>query len=346
MILQGLLLGTLLFIITFLFVNWVLSVKPYKGPVTPHFNGKTFRNPSQRGAKGFKSIFEYMFKRQPDKWPSPYEDFVRSEPLPVPNKDDIQYTFVNHSTFLIQHQGLNILTDPIWSKRCSPFQFMGPARTRPPGLKFEDLPPIDLVLVSHNHYDHLDKPTIKKLNQKHNPQYITPLGVGNVIKKWGGEKITEIDWWQSTNFKDLEIKALPANHFSSRGMFDRDTTQWAGFSILSNNKKIYYVGDTGYSDVFKLIGEKEGPFDLSFIPIGAYLPKWFMSPIHVCPEESVMIHNDVGSKKSVAMHFGTFKLADDDPRRSNRELKEALKVALMSEDDFMIPDEGECYREV
>jgi len=290
-----------------------------------------------------KSVATYAQKRKPDRWPKDLDQSVRSAPLEKPDPVQIQYTFVNHSTFLIQHQGINILTDPIWSKRCSPFQLIGPKRQRPPGFPFDLLPPIQLVLLSHNHYDHMDKVTIKKLNKKYEPLFIVSLGNKYLLEKWGCKRVVELDWHHSHETQDIKVTALPANHFSSRGTRDRNTSHWCGFLVTSNEKRIYFLGDTGYSDVFKETGDKYGPFDLCLIPIGAYLPRWFMGPIHVAPEEAVQVHKDLDSKKSVAMHFGTFKLADDNPVRAKRELREARKEAGLSEEDFHVPREGESY---
>ena len=163
------------------------------------------------------------------------------------------------------------------------------------------------------------------------------------MRKWGCQKVTELDWHGSSTHAALSITALPANHFSSRGTRDRNTSLWCGYLISSAQKKIYYVGDTGYSPVFEKTGKEYGPFDLCLIPIGAYLPRWFMGPIHVSPEQSVQVHKDLNSHKSVAMHFGTFKLADDNPLRAKKELKEALEKNNLTEEDFHIPNEGHSY---
>jgi len=201
-----------------------------------------------------------------------------------------------------------VVTDPVWSDRCSPVQFAGPARFRPPGVKFEDLPKVDVVVISHNHYDHLDKSTILDLIEKHDPIFVVPLGLDHLIKKWGATKIHSFDWWDKQKINSLNIQSVPANHFTSRGTFDRDQTLWCGYILNMNGHKIYFAGDTGYGDVFKEIGNRIGAIDVSLIPIGAYLPRWFMSPIHVSPKESVLIHKDVNSKHSIGMHFGTFAL--------------------------------------
>ncbi len=333
----------IVFILLVILIGGLLSTQPHRGEKTSNFNGHRFLNPSRVSAKGADGVAAYMTKRKPNKWPKDLDQSVRQTPLAKPQLDQIQYTFINHSTFLIQHKGQNILTDPIWSKRCSPFQFMGPKRQRPPGLPFEMLPSIDIVLLTHNHYDHMDKQTIRKLAIKYNPTFITSLGNKATVEKWVNSKVVELDWHQNTSINTLTYTALPANHFSSRGTRDRNTSLWCGFLIKSDSHKINFVGDTGYSSVFKEIGEKYGPFDLSLIPIGAYLPRWFMSPIHVAPEESVQLHYDLQSKKSVAMHFGTFKLADDNPARSNRELIEAREKAGLTESDFHIPKEGHSY---
>ncbi len=341
-VILGILIAFPLLVISF---GYFLSGGNYTGPVSAHFNGKRFKNPSGRDANSFKDVGKYIKDRKPDAWSYNKEAYVRQEELPNAKAEEIQYLFVNHSTFLIQHQGHNILTDPIWSKRCSPFQFAGPKRFRPPGLEFSYLPSIDLVLISHNHYDHLDKNTIKALNKNHNPTYLVPLGVDKIMKKWGCENVISLDWWQNKKVDNLEITAIPANHFSSRGTFDRNTTLWCGYVIKSDNKTIYYVGDTGYGPNFGLVKEKFPPIDLSFIPIGAFRPEWFMGPIHVTPEEGIKIHLDVASKKSVAMHFGTFPLADDNSQRAISRLRSELDRLAISESEFSVPQEGIVYQE-
>jgi len=210
---------------------------------------------------------------------------------------------------------------------------------RPPGIRFEDLPKIDLVLLSHNHYDHLDISTVFRLEEKFQPTFIVPLGVASFLKNNDIGTVVELDWWEHTN-QVLNITAVPAQHFSGRGFYDRDRSLWCGYIIEYQNKKLYFAGDSGYGSFFKDIGKRFGPLDVSMIPIGAYLPKWFMSPIHVAPQESVKIHQDVQSKQSIAMHFGTFPLADDGMGRAEKDLKSALKKTKINQSDFLIPDEG------
>lgn len=337
------------FVCLVVLIGFLLSGPKYKGPKTKHFDGKRFHNPSGRPANGFKEASKYLSSgtAMRGKWVKNYETSVRTEALPEKNQEgEILVSFVNHSTFLIQMGSKNILTDPVWSEKCSPFQFAGPGRMRPPGIEFDALPSIDLVLLSHNHYDHLDKPTVKRLVKEHNPTFIVPLGVDGLLHRWGVKqtKTIALDWDKSVDIDSIKFTATSANHFSSRGLFDRDATLWCGFIIHHQGLKCYYVGDTGYGDNFKEIGQKYGPMDLSLIPIGAYKPEWFMGPIHVTPVEAIQIHKDVKSKKSLAMHFGTFPLASDDQEEPTDWLVKARVEANISEEEFLIPEEGVSYR--
>ena len=342
-ILALLLVVAIFFSLVFLF-GYFLSGPNYKGPKSDHFNGKRFQNPSRRSAKGSSDGMKYMKERNPGPWKKNYETFVREETLPDRVAiDEVKITFVNHSTFLIQYGGLNILTDPIWSYRCSPFQFAGPHRMRPPGVKFEDLPQIDLVLLSHNHYDHFDTNTNKDLIKKFNPRYIVPLGMKSSLIKLGAKEVEELDWFQETSVGKMTVMPTPANHFSSRGLFDRNTTLWCGFLMQFNMHKLYFVGDTGYGSNFKEFGDKYGPIDLCLIPIGAYQPEWFMGPIHISPAQALQVHHDIQSKQSIAKHFGTFPLADDGMFIAQNALKKTMKEEGFDPDGFIIPDEGYSY---
>lgn len=321
-----------------------MSAPGYSGPETTHFNGKKFINNDGYEEKSTSDMLKWMFTRKPGPWNELTEADIEYGPKPAErNNDSTQvFTYVNHSTFLIQTDGLNILTDPVWSKRVSPFSFAGPKRMRPPGIRFEDLPPIDLVLISHNHYDHLDIGTLKRIQEAHDPEFITPLGVDLYLNKEGISKTTSLDWWQETDVTDsLQVAAVRAQHFSSRGMFDRDQTLWAGFVIKSLKGNIYFAGDTGYNDFFTEIGERYAPIKTSLIPIGAYIPRWFMSPVHVDPQQAVQVHKDVGSEFSIGMHFGTFPLADDGHDEPINEFNEAVgdqQFVLMGEGERLVRD--------
>jgi L-ascorbate metabolism protein UlaG (beta-lactamase superfamily) len=318
----------------------LLSAPVYKGAASDHFDGKKFINPSGMRAQGLGAVFKWMRNRKPGKWTEKRDTQPGDKPLPRYD-DGIRITFINHSTFLIQVDGINILTDPVFSERVSPFTFAGPKRMRPPGIRFEDLPKIDLVLLSHNHYDHLDITTVRKLHDKYNPKFIVPLGVAAFLRQNKIELISELDWWQSAPFGTVfTIESVPAQHFSGRGTFDRDMTLWCGYVIHRPHGNIYFAGDTGYNNkTFVEIGERTAP-KLAIIPIGAFKPEWFMSPIHCSPEEAVKIHIDLKVPQSIASHFGTFPLADDDCEDPINGLREGLKKAGVPSDKFLVLEEG------
>jgi len=320
-------------------IGVLLSAPVYKGPVSDHFNGKTFINPKGLRTQGLLGVLKWMRNRKPGKWV--YRN-LQPGPRPLPRYDGgVRITFVNHSTFLIQVDGVNIITDPVWSERVSPFTFAGPKRMRPPGILFDDLPRIDLVLLSHNHYDHLDITTLKRIHDKYNPRYIVPLGVGAYLKSKNITSVQELDWWQTTSFgAAFTIEAVPAQHFSGRGTADRDKTLWCGFAIHGNHGNIYFAGDTGYNpDTFKEIGVRTRP-TIAIIPIGAFKPEWFMAPIHCSPAQAVEIYKDLGSPQGIASHFGTFPLADDSCEDPVEGIKNALRREGISEDRFLILSEG------
>ncbi|MEJ0055124.1 MAG: MBL fold metallo-hydrolase [Bacteroidota bacterium] len=322
--------------------GYFLSGPKYSGPVTDHFDGKKFFTPHGKPSKGLPEVFKWMINRKRGVW-NEKKDAPYGKKPPERVGRGTRITFVNHSTFLIQVDGINILTDPVWSERTSPFQWAGPKRMRPPGIRFEDLPKIDVVLLSHNHYDHLDLATIKLVFEKHHPKIITALGVKAFLDEKKMPGAIDLDWWQKLSLTDsVEIQAVPAQHFSSRGMFDRDATLWCGFVIIRPGGNIYFVGDTGYNEfIFKEIGERCTPIEVALIPIGAFKPEWFMSPIHCSPTEAVKIFQEIKTRKAVATHFGTFPLADDGEDDPITELHNALSQAGTAKDDFVIMSEGE-----
>jgi N-acyl-phosphatidylethanolamine-hydrolysing phospholipase D len=260
------------------------------------------------------------------------------------NRDKKTLTWIGHATVLLQVAGYNILTDPHFSRRASPVQWAGPERVAAPGLALEDLPPIDIVVISHDHYDALDEQTIKRLHQRPGggkTRFYVPLG----LKKWfaarGVDRVIEMDWWDTSQDGLLEIIAVPVQHWSKRSLFSRNKTLWAGWVIGSDDFRFIFVGDTGYTPDFKEIGEKLGPFDLAAIPIGAYEPRWFMARHHINPEEAVQIHKDIGSRKSVAIHWGTFILTDEPLDEPPQKLAAALQENKISRDDFLVLKHGE-----
>ena len=280
-----------------------------------------------------------MFTREPGEWTEKKEEDVTIGEKPADRISDLSQviTYVNHSTFLIQTDGLNIITDPVYSERVSPFSFAGPKRMRPPGIRFEDLPDLDYVLISHNHYDHLDANTLLKIKEIHDPVFITPLGVDLYLNKKGISKTVHLDWWEEHTVNDsVSISAVEAQHFSSRGMFDRDKTLWAGFVIQSPKGNIYFAGDTGYNSFFKKIGKNYSPIKTALIPIGAYIPRWFMSPVHVDPAQALQIHKDLEAELSIGMHYGTFPLADDGEMDPINDFN-----AVVGEENFILMKEGQ-----
>ena len=264
---------------------------------------------------------------------------LAANPLPQPDADGIQLTWIGHSTFLIQYRGRNLLTDPIFGDS-GPLPLRGLRRAAPPGRPLSSLPPIHDVLISHCHYDHLDAPTIRQLGSR--PNYWLPAGLAGWFRRRGITRCQQMDWWQSTAlFTGMEIHCVPAQHFSARGPFDRNRTHWCGWVIRGSNRNLYFAGDTGYCPVFKEIGARLGGFDLAIIPIGAYRPRWLMQPMHVDPHEAVQIHLDVGSRQSVACHWGTFALTDEPLDEPPRLLSRALSERRVAPEAFRALTFGE-----
>lgn len=275
-------------------------------------------------------------------WPRWVETSYGPRPPERIQGDQLSYTFINHATVLIQTAGLNILTDPIWSNRCSPVSWAGPRRHRNPGIRFEDLPPIDLVLISHNHYDHMDIPTLRKLAKQFNSSIF--VGDGNLepLAKKGFDRVREFGWWQDADVgSSVQVTFVPARHFSGRGLFDRNKTLWGGFVLQTPFGVVYFAGDTGYADCFSQIYKKFGPSDLSFLPIGAYKPRSFMCAVHMDPADAVKAHADLHSSESVGIHFGTFRLAFEGLGEPEQDLNRALESANVPADSFVVPECGE-----
>ena len=237
-------------------------------------------------------------------------------------------TWVGHSTLLIQIGGMNVLTDPVWSERVSPIAFMGPRRWMRPGIALSELPPIDIVLLSHNHYDHCDVPTLRQLAMRHpRASWVVPIGLAALLRKCGVSDVAELDWWQQHRNEDLVIGCAPAQHFSGRGLHDRDRTLWCSYALRSGTASFYFGADSGLHPEYRAIGERFGPFDIVALPIGAYEPRWFMRPVHMNPDDAIQAYRDLVSAcpgpppPLVPIHWGTFKLTDepmDEPPRLAR----------------------------
>jgi L-ascorbate metabolism protein UlaG (beta-lactamase superfamily) len=259
------------------------------------------------------------------------------------NGHDITVTWIGHATVLLQIAGVNVLTDPHFSARASPVTFAGPQRRVAPGIALADLPRIDVVLVSHNHYDHLDAASVRELARQRGgpPRFYVPLGVRAFVERRGIPIAAEMDWWDVAADGPLDVHFVPAQHWSARTLRDRNRTLWGGFVVEANGFRFIYTGDTGYSKDFADIGGRFGAFDLAVIPIGAYAPRWFMANHHVDPAEAVQIHRDLRAARSLAVHWGTFVLTDEPLDEPPRRLAEALDAAGVPRDEFWVFRHGE-----
>ncbi|MDH4121952.1 MAG: MBL fold metallo-hydrolase [Deltaproteobacteria bacterium] len=275
------------------------------------------------------------------------------------------YTWIGHSTFLLQVDGVNLLADPYFSDRASPLTFMGPKRVVPPALAMDQLPPIHVVLISHNHYDHMDLAALRALNERaktntpgRQPILLVPLGVKAYLRGKGIFNVEEFDWWDSQvagtegyrakgqtlaekkSGSTIEAVFVPAQHFTARGAGDLNKTLWGGWVVKGKTFRFYYAGDTGYAPIFQDIGQRLGPFDLAAIPIGAYNPRWMMGPVHVNPEDAVKIHQDIRARQSVGVHWGTLSQTDEPLSEPPRRLVQARQTAGLAPDRFLVVRHG------
>ncbi len=310
------------------------------GPAGDHFDGRRFSNLELRPHGSVGDLLKWGLNRDAGEWRR-----IEAEPGPRPPERvarGIRVTFVGHATTLVQIDGINLLTDPVWALRSSPLTFAGPRRWRPPGIRFEDLPPIDAVLVSHDHYDHLCAPTIARIARTHTPRILSGLGNGALLASLGARDPIELDWWEHAELApQIRATFVPAQHFSGRGVRDRDVTLWGGFVIDAPSGRVYFAGDTGMGPHFAMIRERCGAPRLALIPIGAYRPVWFMSRVHVSPEEAVQAARILEAETSVGIHFGTFRLADDGIDEPVRDLERALAACGSDAPRFWVLDHGE-----
>jgi L-ascorbate metabolism protein UlaG (beta-lactamase superfamily) len=308
-----------------------------------HYDGKKFFNPTlkEQFSPGFSEAFR-LIRAGREKWPKNVVNCGISRLDERLKPDDLALTFVNHATFLIQFSQLNILTDPVWANCASPVSWFGPKRVRPCGISFDCLPKIDIILLSHNHYDHLDIETLKKLNTRFSPKVFVPIGDKTLIESIGIKNVQEFDWWDDLQVDaDTCITFAPTQHSSARGLFDRDKSLWGSYFIENGKRSIYFGGDSGYSTHFTEIRKRLGSPEIALLGIGAYLPDWFMKAIHMNPAEAVIAYKDLGAQLGVGMHFGTFQLASEGFTQPQQDLKNALEKEGISEDRFIALHEGE-----
>ena len=300
----------------------------YSGPVSDHFDGDVFFNPGGTKPRGFADLLRWQFgggrAAWPAEWPSP---FAGATPEPIVGTGQLRVTHIGHATLLYQFDGLNVLVDPVWSERMSPVSFAGPKRVNPPGIVFDDLPAIDAVLVTHNHYDHLDMATLRRLHGRDAPLFITPLGNDRIIAKGvPGARTIALDWRGKTTIGNTTIHAEPCHHWSARGTSDRRHALWAAFVLETSAGPIIHVGDTGYDGgrPYRLLRERHGPPRFAALPIGAYAPRWFMSAQHQDPAEAVSGFEILGAAMAGGHHWGTVQLTNE----AVSEPKERLVVEL------------------
>jgi L-ascorbate metabolism protein UlaG (beta-lactamase superfamily) len=315
----------------------------YKGPASNHFDGSRFYNQVNAPAKSIWNVIYWRVIGHHSPWPT---EVLPSPnlPLPSPAEDEIVVTFVNHASSLIQTGTVNILTDPQYNDHASPVSWAGPVRVHEPGIAYENLPKVDVVIISHDHYDHMDERTLKMLYKDHKPLFLVGLGNDAHLKAFGiTDNVKTVDWWQSVEVGDAKMTFVPAQHFSGRGLFDRNSTLWGGYVIQVGKENLFFAGDTGYGPHFKEIQERFGPMDLSMIPIGSYCPRWFMKAVHVNPEEAVLSHLDLKSKKSFGIHFKTFQMSDEPYDQPVMDLELAKKQYQIPAEDFVAPEFGESF---
>jgi L-ascorbate metabolism protein UlaG (beta-lactamase superfamily) len=272
----------------------------------------------------------------PDWDPSPYRD---RPPTRIDNSRDWRVTYVGHASLLLQVAGANILLDPVWSQRVSPWTFAGPKRVNDPGIDFDALPPIDAVLVSHCHYDHMDVVTLSALAGRHRPRFIVPLGNDTIIRSYDpAAHVDAYDWYVDAPVtRSVKVTLIPTRHWSSRGAFDRNKALWASFVIETPAGRILFVGDSGYGDGFHFRNARDryGPIRLAILPIGAYEPRWFMCDMHMNPEEAVQAFIDTGAERALAHHYGTFRLTDEAIDQPPMRLAAALREVHLPADSFV-----------
>jgi N-acyl-phosphatidylethanolamine-hydrolysing phospholipase D len=314
----------------------------------PHHTHKGFRNVYTSEENSFWDFLKWQWQRRFKKIPGPesyHFEMAKNNPAFLhSDKDHPSLTWIGHATVLLQLNGKNILTDPLFSQRSSPVQWAGPKRVVPPGVSMENLPQIHMVLISHDHYDALDEPSIMELFKRPGGEdtvFFVPLGLQKWFNKRGITRVFEMDWWDNTRIDNFSVTAVPVQHWSKRGIISARQTLWAGWVIEVADFRFFFAGDSGYCPHFKEIGEKFDKIDLAAIPIGAYEPRWFMAKYHVSPEESVKVHQDINSLKSVGIHWGTFILTDEPLDEPPKRLDQAVKKAGLEPDAFIVLKHGE-----
>ena len=319
----------------------------YSGPVSDHFDGLNFFNPEGEAPKGFVELIKWQLNNEKKKWPVSYPSPHSDEPPARVDGDDLRVTFVGHATVLIQAGGLNMLTDPVWSDRCSPVSWAGPKRVNDPGIDFDKLPKIDSVLLSHNHYDHLDLATLSKLNKRDRPSIVTPLGNDRILKNHDQALDVVVgDWGDTIEISPTtKVTLEPMHHWSARGTTDRRNALWAAFVVEGPAGRIYHVGDTGFhgGTNYDAAQAKYGGFRLAILPFGAYEPRSFMKAQHQNPDEAVRGHIACNTEFTLGHHWGTFQLTDESIEDQLEHLEEARQKHGVGADVFRALQPGQVW---
>jgi L-ascorbate metabolism protein UlaG (beta-lactamase superfamily) len=309
-----------------------------------HFNGKTFFNPGTTAERGFLDLLRWKLTSKAAPWPTHVA--VTPPSLPPAPAEGAVATWIGHSTFLVRAGPAVVLTDPVFSERASPVPWAGPRRVMPPALPFDGVPKVDVVLLSHDHFDHCDLPSLRQLARRDDPLVVAPLRFRPLLSGAGVRRITELDWWQETACAPgLQATLVPARHWCRRSPLSTNARLWGGYMLRIGGRRIYFAGDSGYGEhLFSEIGRRCGRPDLALIPIGAYEPRWFMKEAHMNPAEAVRVHQDLGATRSIAMHWGTFQLTDEAREAPVSALGEALAKAGLGAKEFTVVAAGESVR--
>lgn len=319
-------------------------------PLSDHFNGKTFFQPHHATAGGISDLLKWQLTARRARWPK--QVAIPRQPAPPPSiSGEAVITWIGHATFLIQTSQGNLLTDPVFSERTSPVSWVGPRRVHPPGIALADLPRIDAVLLSHDHYDHCDTRSLRQLAAAHDPMFVAPLRHHDLLQRTGARRITELDWWEQHPFGAGQIALTPSKHWSNRFGTPRNHRLWGGYFLTLPRtdaqqppQRIWFVGDTGYDeDLGRDVRQRLGSPEVALMPIGAYEPRWFMAPMHMNPHEAVQLHQGVGAGVSIGMHWGTFQLTDEAREAPLYALTDARAAAGLSPADFRVLDPGESH---